>query len=107
MIRILLLLACTLCKEQQRTFFNKSTPLMKGEQKTCSWLTRFQCKVSLRESCRSQHNTHAPPLAFGKRTPKARFNLLMMAPFGIALPDSYSLMTVPFSFIAVAKADPM
>merc|ERR1712241_1355488 len=45
----------------------------------------------------------AHPLAFGKRTPKARFNLLMMAPLGIAFPDSYSLMTEPFSEIAVAS----
>jgi len=42
--------------------------------------------------------------AFGNRTPKTLFNLLMMAPFGMALPDSYSLMTVPFSLICVASA---
>merc|ERR1719240_2422178 len=43
-------------------------------------------------------------LALGNRTPKARFNLLMMAPFGIAFPDSYSLMTVLFSLIDEASA---
>merc|ERR1719251_618180 len=45
----------------------------------------------------------AQPFAFGKRTPNARFSLLMMAPFGIAFPDSYSLMTEPFSATAVAN----
>merc|ERR1719346_413319 len=43
-------------------------------------------------------------LAFGSRTPNARFNLLMIAPLGIALPDSYSLMTMFFSLTAVASA---
>merc|ERR1712032_1582557 len=57
-----------------------------------------------REAARTGHKPDtAHPLAFGKRTPKARFNLLMMAPLGIAFPDSYSLMTEPFSEIAVAS----
>eukprot|EP00406_Dinophysis_acuminata_P043011 CAMPEP_0179295750 /NCGR_PEP_ID=MMETSP0797-20121207/44582_1 /TAXON_ID=47934 /ORGANISM="Dinophysis acuminata, Strain DAEP01" /LENGTH=130 /DNA_ID=CAMNT_0021005003 /DNA_START=76 /DNA_END=464 /DNA_ORIENTATION=- len=48
--------------------------------------------------------TSSSHLAFGSRTPSARLSLLMTAPFGMALPDSYSLRTEPFSLMAAASA---
>ena len=40
----------------------------------------------------------------GNLTPNARSNLVMMAGFGTAFPDSYSATTCGFSLIAVAKS---
>ena len=40
----------------------------------------------------------------GNLTPNARSNLVMIAGFGAAFPDSYSPTTCGFSLIAVAKS---
>merc|ERR1711862_812340 len=49
------------------------------------------------------HQALAHILAGGSRTPNALFNLLTMSLLGMALPDSYSLITDAFSLMAVAS----
>merc|ERR1719277_1809165 len=87
-------------EDMQRNASGAPTPLH-GLGKRSPFLYKPACATEARRLL--WRSAGAQAFALGKRTPKARFNLLMMAPLGMALPDSYSLMTEPFSEIAVAS----